>query len=643
MTDLNTILNIGKVISVKGRQVEILVSKSKNTSHLNFNGELIKNVSVGSYIKIHKGFQYIVGKIDGEFITEDKNFENKEYKHLKEKIQRILQISLLGYFEESSFKQGIKELPLIDNDCSLLTQNEFNRVHNFIKKINGVKDEEITIGKLSNEKSQEIQVGINSLFASHIGIFGNTGSGKSYTLASLYHRLFNQYENNDGFNENAHFLFIDFNGEYAGDKCITASKKVFSLSTRKKMEDIDEKDKLPISENALINIEIISILANATDKTQKPFISRSINFLEKVNKSDTPLEYFKNIIKRRIIDVMRMSDKDKAFTLIDYLEIVVKNIDDVESVFESVEWNNVNKHFMPKGGQSRQLTNDEIENLPLYEAINDYEFPQDIVSKIIHFLYLQLIFDVHNDKAKNDHISPAIHKLESKINGLKKVINTKVLEGQTLFSENSRVIVNLNDVNLDIKKTIPLLLAKKAYEDNKVEYRKEGKKYLNIVIDEAHNILSYASQRESETWKDYRLETFEEIIKEGRKFGVFLTVASQRPSDISTTIISQLHNYFLHRLINNKDIDAVERTISYLDKVSFEALPIMPTGTCVLAGLSAQVPVIIEIDKIDDDFEPHNKTIRPTDFWGNVDEKLEDEKATSINTKEFEESDDLPF
>ena len=62
---------------------------------------------------------------------------------------------------------------------------------------------------------------------------------------------------------------------------------------------------------------------------------------------------------------------------------------------------------------------------------------------------------------------------------------------------------------------------------------------LNIIIDEAHNILSYASQRESETWKDYRLETFEEIIKEGRKFGVFLTIASQRPSDISSTIISQ--------------------------------------------------------------------------------------------------------
>jgi len=67
--------------------------------------------------------------------------------------------------------------------------------------------------------------------------------------------------------------------------------------------------------------------------------------------------------------------------------------------------------------------------------------------------------------------------------------------------------------------------------------------------------------RESETWKDYRLETFEEIIKEGRKFGVFLTIASQRPYDIFATIISRLYNFFLRRLINNNDIHAVERGI----------------------------------------------------------------------------------
>ena len=165
-----------------------------------------------------------------------------------------------------------------------------------------------------------------------------------------------------------------------------------------------------------------------------------------------------------------------------------------------------------------------------------------------------------------------------------------------------------------MKKIIPLVICKYFYSHYK-EHNSERNKYLNIIIDEAHNILSRESNRESEQWKDYRLETFEEIIKEGRKFGVFLTLSSQRPSDISPTIISQLHNYFLHRLINNNDIIAVEKTISYLDKLSFEYLPILPTGTCILAGLSAQVPVVIDIGAIEKEFEPNNKTRSLTENW----------------------------
>jgi DNA helicase HerA-like ATPase len=615
MDSLGSILKIGKVISVKGRQVEVLVDKTKNTSHLLYNGELIKNVSVGSYVKISKGFQQLVGKIDGEYISEDKTFSSKEYKHERDKNKRILNLSLLGYFDVSIFKQGIKELPLIDNECSLLTQNEFNSVHNFIKIINGTKDDEIKIGKLASEHGVEIKIGVNSLFASHVGIFGNTGSGKSYTLAGLYHNLFKKYGDKQGFKNNARFLFIDFNGEYSEYNCITTEKKVFNLSTRKEIADIRVDDKLPIDESVLADVEILSILADATEKTQKPFISRAISFYNKVLRSDEPLDYFKNTVKRRIKDVMLMSDKEKAYSLVDYLYLIAKQEIEIESIFESVEWNNSNHHFMPKGGPSRALTVKEIEGLELYIEIDDYEFPNDIVSKLIHFLQLQLIWDVYNDKAKNDHIGPAINKLKSKAKSLQKVLNTEVVAGANIFSDKNIVVINLNDANIEIKKTIPLLLSKKTYAEHKLEYRVNNKKYLNIIIDEAHNILSYSSKRESETWKDYRLETFEEIIKEGRKFGVFLTLASQRPSDISSTIISQLHNYFLHRLINNKDIDAVERTISYLDKVSFESLPIMPTGTCVMAGLSAQVPIILEIDQIEEGFEPNSKTIRPTDFW----------------------------
>lgn len=140
-------------------------------------------------------------------------------------------------------------------------------------------------------------------------------------------------------------------------------------------------------------------------------------------------------------------------------------------------------------------------------------------------------------------------------------------------------------------------------------------KSLNLIIDEAHNILSFESLRETESFKDFRLETFEEIIKEGRKFGVFLTLSSQRPSDISSTIVSQLHNYLIHRLVNNKDIEMIEKAVSYLDKVSAEQLPILPVGACVLSGLVADLPIIMQVNELPCHVQPKSQTIKLTDHW----------------------------
>lgn len=609
-----SILRIGKVVSVKGRIIEVLVDKTKNASHLLYKGQIIRNVSVGSFVKIGKGFEELVGKIEEEFITEDKEFLGKNYRREKERINRILKVSLVGYIDKFEFKQGIKELPLIENECYLLSQDEFDRVHNFLKK----GDFGIVIGNLANEKGKEIKIGVNSLFASHIGIFGNTGSGKSYTLASLYHRLFKQYEDKKGFKENARFLLIDFNGEYSKQKSITEKKTIFNLSTRKELSKINKKDKIAINEKVILNLELLSILANATEKTQKPFLKRALDYYDRIISSSIPIDYFRNSLKQQVINILSMSNKDVSNSLLDYLYVILKDVDpNIGNEFRSkIDWNNKNSHFMIRGGVAKELDDSEKKSTILYTSIDKYDFPENCLEKLIHFLYVQIMYDLHTNKAVYEHIAPAVNKLKSKTKDLYKVFDFQSTSKDIFGKDNNFVVINLNDVNLDIKKTLPLILSKHIYDNHKLKRELSEKNYLNIIIDEAHNILSFNSERESETWKDYRLETFEEIIKEGRKFGVFLTVASQRPSDISSTIISQLHNYFLHRLINNKDIEAVERTISYLDKLSFESLPILPTGTCILAGLSAQLPVVIEMNELEEEFQPNSKTIKPTDFWG---------------------------
>ncbi|ATB68505.1 hypothetical protein SJPD1_0377 [Sulfurospirillum diekertiae] len=605
----DSIFKVGEVLSVDGRKIKIKVDKSKNNSHIMYKGELLKNTSVGSYVKIIKGYTRIIGKVEGEYVEEDKVYSSKDYTTEAKKINRNLSVSLLGFFDGEKFKRGIKELPLVFNECFLLDNQEFEQVHDFIEK----DDEPLEIGVLSLEKGQKIQVGVNSLFASHIGVFGNTGSGKSYTLAKFYNVLFEKYQQEQKFKENARFLLIDFNGEYSHEKTIIENKQIYNLST--KQETNANSQKIPLKEKDLLDIELISILANATDKTQKPYIDRTLKFINKVKKDENPLTYFRNILKSYIKKVLKMADKEKAYMLVDYLTLII-NKENNESLIETLGWHNSLKYFykMPNTNNG-QVSDSDIEETDLYKNVDSYEFPNNVVSKLVDFLYLQIVYDIYYDKAQNEHISPAINKLKSKQKDIEKVFDTSTQENSIFNSSQNFVTINLNDVNIEMKKTIPMLVVKKLYEEQKEKYKLLNTSYLNIIVDEAHNILSHISNRESETWKDYRLETFEEIIKEGRKFGVFLTIASQRPSDISSTIISQLHNYFLHRLINNKDIEAVEKTISYLDKVSFEALPILPTGSCIFAGLAAQVPVMIDIGKMSDEHKPQSDTIKLTENW----------------------------
>ena len=130
------------------------------------------------------------------------------------------------------------------------------------------------------------------------------------------------------------------------------------------------------------------------------------------------------------------------------------------------------------------------------------------------------------------------------------------------------------------------------------------------IIDEAHNILSRISFRETEDWKDYRLETFEEIIKEGRKFGVFVTIASQRPNDISETIISQAHNYFIHQLINQRDLQTIGNAVSYIDKITEESIHTLPVGTCIFSGIATPMPLKLKIEELPDEQKPDSHTLQ---------------------------------
>src|SRR5690606_6060684 len=256
------------------------------------------------------------------------------YTNHKNKIKRFLNVTLVGYIESSVFKQGLKELPLIDNDCFLLNDIEFNCIHSFAKK----EEDKIKLGYLLNETNTPIELGVDKLFASHIGIFGNTGSGKSYTLSKIYHELLSKYKENPNFQKNAKFILIDFNGEYArdekNDNIITEEKfkNRFFLSTSK-----SDKDRFPIPETEVNDLTFWSILLKATEQTQKPFLDSSLNKVslkESFESKDGIVELFHKTIINILTQTSKNQDKDFHIYFINEL---LKIKSDDELIFKNIE------------------------------------------------------------------------------------------------------------------------------------------------------------------------------------------------------------------------------------------------------------------------------------------------------------------
>lgn len=624
--DQDAVFRVGRVVSVDGRRVRVAVDKLKNGSHLVYRGGLVRNVAVASYIKIVKGFVELIAKVDGEVVDEDRG-ASSAYRRGVDTLSRQLDVSLVGYIEDGRFERGVREMPLLDNECFILTEDEFGLIHTFVSD----GDEPLTIGALAMEPTQSVAVGVNAMFASHIGIFGNTGSGKSYTLAKLYHELFKKYGAIETFRKRAQFVLIDFNGEYVnrqGEAGAYATaviadddiKQVYDLSTHD-----DQGDRLPLPKAAVHDSVFWTLLLDATEKTQAPFISR-------VLKSD----YWDALLPNSaalldvIGDLVARATKSNDATLdrqlpINFLEEIEECLGDdvdhqgltalIQEMRDKLQYFSRDHNFYwgPRGSaEEKWATADDWSNFikgKVTAVQQDFSSVGDV--DLVRFkLVLQYYRDVISGFANREHLGPMMKRMIERVPNIKRLIRVS----DDAFTGVPLTVVSLRNVNLAMRKVIPLIVCKHLY-DAKKRSDPRAQRYLNLIIDEAHNILSTESARESEAWRDYRLQTFEEIIKEGRKFGVFLTIASQRPHDISQTIVSQLHNYFLHRLVNNLDVHAVEKAVAYLDRVSFESLPILATGTCVLSGVSAQVPVVVQIGELQQRYAPNSRTMSVTTEW----------------------------
>lgn len=597
--ELNDILKIGEVCEVSGRMIKAGVYTEKNTEYLNYNGTIVKNVSIGSYVLIRKGFSNIIGKVEGEYMKEE-FVETPKVINKKSVTKRIVGIGILGAIEDNKFVHGVTNLPMIGNYVYVVTEDVISDI--FAKN---AKDK-ITLGTLIGYEEYPFEVNVQDLLCSHIGIFGNTGSGKSNTLAKLYREVVEKYKSNSKFNSNAKFVIIDFNGEYSK---VFDNANVYRLSTRTRTR---AGKRYPISNDDVMDGEFWSIILEATDKTQKPFIERCIRKFKRLLDG-------KDTYDRDALCGIIYNSNEKIIECRSYIKEIFYLLG-ISNRFPAIEerlmFNSKLRTMYLKGDvrDNYSPTKEEIYELA-FGADDNQEFDianLDMFEKFKLILYWNYCEEIGKSFITKEHIGPLMARSSNKIDSLSQIF----VVGDSNENQRKNVdIISLVGLRVDMRKIVPLIICKKLYTEKKAGKKKSLDSSLHIIVDEAHNILSNTSIRESVEWKDYRLECFEEIIKEGRKFGTFLTISSQRPSDISDTIISQLHNYFIHRLVNEEDLRKIYRTIAFSDKSTNEMIPILPAGGCVFAGLASNFPVLARISILPEGNQPQSENVDIQKIW----------------------------
>src|SRR5690554_5154325 len=169
-------LPIGEVVSVKGVNIVVEVYEESNKETLFYDGEKFKGVSIREHILVKRGFKNIVALVQGEYL--DERITTDDGKQFVRKVE----LRPIGYYQGEMFNEGIKFLPMIRDLAYLMSELQ-------VKKIYGDADENFIVGEILTEELP-ISLPWQDLFNTHIGVFGNTGSGKSNTLTNLYTTLF---------------------------------------------------------------------------------------------------------------------------------------------------------------------------------------------------------------------------------------------------------------------------------------------------------------------------------------------------------------------------------------------------------------------------------------------------------------------
>ncbi|MGI9278541.1 MAG: ATP-binding protein [Endozoicomonas sp.] len=542
----------GEVREVDTRKVSVLVNSDLDLRKARV-GQLVA-ISMADGVEtwliglIDKVIKSVVQPTIAVLPEEDDDQTEDDDQLADELVVNTVKLTLMGTTrkgsdkESSSFSRSLNHIPEVQAKCYVLKDTNLEKFMGILSSSTN-QSHALELGTFTLDEKAKAFLDGNKLFQRHAALLGSTGSGKSWTVASILER--------SALLNSSNLVVFDLHGEY----------KNLSYASQLRIPGPDELesngDELLYLPHWLLNTEELQSMF--VDRSEFSAHNQVMVFQDKVVEE-----------KKKTLESLGKDDVLAAFTLdspIPFdLDSVITNISDLNE--EMIQGARGLKQGPFYGQFSRLLTR-------LKSKLSDRRYG---------FLF---------QAPEAAHEYSALTVLVEKLIGF--------------TGKNQQVkVIDFSEVPSDILPIILGLVARLIYQIQFWTEQSE-RQPIALVCDEAHLYLPRGDMNPVEK---RAVEAFEKIAKEGRKYGVALLIVSQRPSDVSETVLSQCNNVIALRLTNGDDQSTVKKMLPESLESLLEALPIMDVGEALVVGDSVLLPSRIRVH------QPTEKPLSATiDFW----------------------------
>ncbi len=561
----------------------------------------------GKILYITDNIAYIenkgVNNFEGDLLNLHLIFEHEGQKLLGEIVEirdDKIEVRFLGEYINGRYNNGLLRKASLNSTIRIINTEEL------LELVGRESDKTFVLGESATYKGFKVCPNINDLFANHLCIFGNSGSGKSCGVSRIVQNIMN---NKNALAYNANLIFFDSFGEYKN-----AFKNINKLNpnynykfvTSRVRDESDVQINIPLK---LLKVDDIAILLQADKHSQLTIIERALKYA-KIFASDTPEanNYKNHIIANALITILYSQSttrqkKDDIFTIIDTCHTKEFNFDtEIPGLGYTRSFSEcfaIDSHG--RFGEEVLITEYILkfidENMDEMQEPEGAVFSLGVFAKALDFTLISEGFNqnknMHDDaQLLKVRLNTILHSNLAQFFSDDNVTYREFITSLVTLNNKKSQIININLETLDdaYAKAIVKIYSRLIFDFAK-ENANRATVPFHLFLEEAHR---YVQQDNDVFLLGYNI--FDRVAKEGRKYGVILDIISQRPVEISDTVIAQVSNFLIFKMTHPKDIKYIEEMLPNISSDVIEKMKILQPGTCVAFGTAFKIPMICRME-----------------------------------------------